>query len=62
MQIAYDDTGADKSLPPGCHSSRVDMRSTPFHLVTAFPPSTLSDSSATIADAGLVGAVVIQKL
>jgi UBX domain-containing protein 1 len=44
------------------NSSRPDMRATPFHLVTAFPASTLTDASASIADAGLVGAVVIQKL
>ena len=40
------------------HASKV---STPFDLLSGFPPKALTDASATISAAGLAGASVTQK-
>uniref|UniRef100_A0A7S0RKA3 UBX domain-containing protein n=1 Tax=Pyramimonas obovata TaxID=1411642 RepID=A0A7S0RKA3_9CHLO len=42
-------------------SSRADSPAT-FQLMTSFPPTPLTEFSMTLKDAGLIGAVVIQKL
>lgn len=42
-------------------ASRPDQPST-YQLMTAFPSAQLSDNSKTLTEAGLLNAVVIQKL
>jgi len=42
-------------------ASRPDLGSTAYRLAVPFPPAQLTDDAATIQDAGLQNAVVVQK-
>eukprot|EP00959_Pyramimonas_sp_CCMP1952_P375494 7864489-Pyramimonas_sp.AAC.2 len=50
-------------FPESCEAAGARMRNrATFQLMASFPPTPLTEFSKTLKDAGLIGAVVIQKL